>query len=188
VPPRPTAEALVEGSAPLPPDQVWSSYRGQWHTVKIGSLDGPSRGRPRTAATLVIAGAFPIIPLVVMGRSIGGETGRLLPFAPGALAGALFFIRWLPAYLRRLRVPACQQITGQVVKRWTYEDGDEERRKTRFCCCIDDGTSAEGWAFRIRKSQYKQIHTGDIVSVNFNPRWHTVKRLQPATPASPARR
>jgi len=188
-PPRQTtAEALVEGSAPLPPDQVWSSYGGRWHTVKIGSFDGPSRGRPKGAVNLVAAGVFPFIPLLVMGRTIGGETGRLLPYAPLALAGALLLFRWLPAYLRRLRVPAHQQVTGQVVKRWTFQDDDEEKTKTRFCCCIDDGTSAEGWAFLISKAQYKQTHTGDIVSVSFNPRWHKVKRLQSIEPTSLAER
>jgi hypothetical protein len=185
---RHSAEALVAGSAPLPPDQVWSAYGGHWHTVKIGSYDGPSRGKPKTAATLVVAGAFPFIPLAVMGDSIGGETGRLLPFGPVALAAALLLFRWLPAYLRRLRVPAHQELTGQVVKRWTYEDGDEDHRKTRFCCCIDDGASAEGLAFRIGRGQYKQIRTGELVSVSFNPRWHTVKRLQALAPASPAGR
>jgi len=179
-PTRRTAEALVQGSAPLPPDQVWSSYGGRWHTVKIGSLDGRSRGRPKTAVTMLVAGAFPVIPLAVMGESIGGETGRLLPFIGPVITGALLLFRWLPAYLRRLRLPARRQITGQVVKRWTFQDDDEDHPKTRFCCCVDDGTSAEGWVFQISKAQYKQIHTDDIVSVSFNPRWYKVKQFQVA--------
>ena len=184
-----TPEALVEGTAPLPPDQVWSSYGGRWHTVKIGSFTGPSRGRPYGAIRLVVAGVIPFYPLLLMGRSTGSETGRLLPYAPLALVGALLLFRWLPAYLRNLRVPAHQQITGQVVKRWTFVEEDaDDKRKTRFCCCVDDGTSAEGWAFLISKAQYKELHTGDVVSVSFNPRWHKVKRLQAVAPASPAAR
>ena len=183
-----TAASLVEGSAPLPPDQVWSSYDGRWHTVRIGSLGESIRGRPKTAALLTVVGAIPIFPLAVMGDSIGGGTGRLLPFAAPVIAGALLLFRWLPAYLKRLRIPAHQQITGQVVRHWTYQDGDEDHSKTRFCCCIDDGSSAEGWAFQIGKAQYKQLHTDDIVTVIFNPRWHKVEQFQSAVPTSPASR
>ena len=184
-----TAEALAEGLTPLPPDQVWSSYGGRWHTVKIGSYEGPSRGRPKTAVTALVAGAFPIIPLALMGDSIGGETGRLLRYVAPAIAGVYLLLRWLPAYLRRLRVPAHQQLTGQVVRRWTYQEEEaDDKTKTRFCCCIDDGKSAEGWAFQISKAQYKAIQTGDIVSVTFNPRWHKVRQLHSAAPTSPANR
>lgn len=188
-PPRHTAEELVEGSAPLPPDHVWSSYGGRWRTIKIGSYEGPSRGRPKTAAKALAAAAITVIPLAVMGDSIGGETGRLIRYTGPAIAGVLLFFRWLPAYLRRMRMPAHQQITGQVVKRWTYQEEEaDDKTKTRFCCCVDDGTSTEGWAFQISKAQYKQIHTGDVVSVSFNPRWHKVRQLHSSAPTIPASR
>ena len=188
-PPRHTAEALVEGLAPLPPDQVWSSYGGRWRTVKIGSYEGPSRGRPKTAVRALVAAAISVIPLALMGDSIGGETGRLLRYTGPAIAGVLLLFRWLPAFLRRLRLPAHQEITGQVVKRWTYQEEEaDDKTKTRFCCCVDDGTSAEGWAFQISKAQYKQMHTGDIVSVSFNPRWHKVRQLHAGAPTSPVSR
>jgi hypothetical protein len=188
-PPRHTAEALVEGLSPLPPDQVWSSYGGRWHTVKIGSYEGPSRGRPKTAAKALGAAAMTVIPLKLMGDSIGGETGRLLAWTGPAIAGVLLLFRWLPAFLRRMRVPARQEVTGQVVKRWTYEEEEaDDKTKTRFCCCVDDGTSTEGWAFRISKAQYKQMHTGDVVSVSFNPRWHKVRHLHNSALTSPVSR
>ena len=176
---RPIAQAPDEGSAPLPPDQLWSSYGGRWRTIKIGSADMPSRGRPKTAATLVVGGAVPVYPLWLMGDSIGGEASRLLPYVGPAIAGAVLLFWWLPGFIRRLGMPRHQEITGQVVKRWTFEEeGADDKSKTRFCCCVDDGTSAEGWSFRISKAQYKQLHTGDVVSVSFNPRWHKVGAIK----------
>ena len=176
---RRPAQTPGDGLAPLPPDQLWSSYGGQWRTIKIGSADMPSRGRPKRAVTLVVVGAASVYPLLVLGDSLGGVYSRPLPYVGPAIAGAVLLFSWLPGFIRGLSVPSHQEITGQVVKRWTYqEEGADDKTKTRFCCCVDDGTSAEGWSFRISKAQYKQIHTGDIVSVSFNPRWHKVRAIK----------
>lgn len=68
-----------------------------------------------------------------------------------------------------------------MVKRWC--DSSSEDSETRYCCCIDDGASPEGWSFDIERSQYDQLRVGDIVHVEFNPRWHKVKRIQLSEPA-----
>lgn len=173
----------AQGSAPLPDGHVWSSYGGRWHTVKVGELDVPSWGKPGVAAMLGVFGAFFTIPAAVVGHfAIGGGLGTLISIAPMMLCGGLFFGSWLPAYQRRAPIPTHGAFTGQVVKRWTYESGGEDST-TYYCCCIDDGVSPEGWAFRIEVALYNHMRVGDVVSVEFNPRWHTVKQIQLAAPA-----
>jgi len=120
------------------------------------------------------------------GHVVGVRIGPLVSLAPTAAFGTLLLAGWLPAYRRRSTIPNRETFTGQVVKRWTYESGGEDGT-THYCCCIDDGTSPEGWSFRIERSVYTQMHVGDIVHVDFNPRWHTLNRIQLAAPAPGAR-
>ena len=49
--------------------------------------------------------------------------------------------------------------------------------------CIDDGTSPEGWSFRVKRALYSRLNVGDMVSVTVNPRWHKLKELVPASPS-----
>lgn len=173
----------AQGSAPLPDGYVWSSYGGRWHTVKVGSLDVPSWGKPMVAVFLSIFGVFFTLPATVVGRVVvGGGIGTLIAITPLTVCGALLFGTWLPAYRRRARIPKRGAFTGQVVKRWTYESGGEDST-TYHCCCIDDGVSPEGWSFRIGNGIYEKMRVGDIVYVDFNPRWHKVKQIQLGAPA-----
>lgn len=173
----------AQGSAPLPDGYVWSSYGGRWRTIKVGSLDGPSWGRPSTAVTMVILGAFFTIPATVVGRLlIHGGIGTLISIAPLTVCALLVFGSWLPANRRSAEIPSHGEFVGQVVKRWTYETNGEDSSTTHYCVCIDDGTSPEGWSFRIKSSVYYRLSVGDMVSVAVNPRWHELKQLVPAEP------
>lgn len=173
----------AQGSAPLPDGYVWSSYGGRWHTVKVGSLDVPSWGKPMVAVILGVFGVFFTLPAFAIGHfGVGGSTGALITLAPLTLFGALILGTWLPANRRRASIPSHGAFTGQVVKRWTYESGGEDST-TYYCCCVDDGVSPESWSFRIQHALYDQMRVGDVVSVAFNPRWHQLEQLQLTTPA-----
>ena len=174
----------AQGSAPLPDGYVWSSYGGRWRTIKVGSLDGPSWGKPATAVALGVFGAFFTLPATVIGRLlIHGGLGTLVSVAPLTLSAALILGVWLPANRRRAAIPAHVEFIGQVVKRWTYETRREDSSTTHYCCCVDDGTSPEGWSFRIKSAFYYRLSVGDMVSVAVNPRWHKLKQMLPASPA-----
>ena len=187
-PPAPnTPESLAaQGSGPLPEGYVWSSYGGRWRTIKVGLLDGPFWGKPGTAVMLGAFGAFFTLPATVVGRLlIYGGIGTLVSGAPLTVCAALIFGLWLPANRRSAAVPAHAEFIGQVVKRWAYETTGEDRR-THYCVCIDDGTSPEGWSFRIKRAFYYRLNVGDMLSVTVNPRWHKLKQLVPASPAPEA--
>lgn len=172
----------AQRSAPLPPGHAWTSHGGRWRTVKVGPLDVPTWGKPGVAIGLGATGAILSIPAALVGHyAVGGGSGTLISIAPAALFTALILGTWLPANRRRAPIPTHAEFTGQVVKRWNYESGGEDN-ETIYCCCIDDGTSPEGWSFRIEHALYEQLRVGDTVSVAFNPRWHEVEQIQPATP------
>lgn len=177
-------EALVaRGSAELPPDHVWSSYGGAWRMVKVGPTSVSGWGKPGTLAALLGLGAFFSIPASVLAHfTVGGGLGSLIGLGPLALGALLAVTTWLPAARKRAPYPTRATFTGQVVKRWTYESGGEDST-TYYCCCIDDGTSPSGWSFEIAIALYRQLRVGDVVHVDFNPRWHAVKQIEVAVPA-----
>lgn len=184
-----SAEALVaRGSAPLPPDHVWSSYGGAWRMVKVGPTDVSGWGKPSSLLGLIGFGAFFTIPAALIGHfAVGGGRGALITIGPLAFCGLLAVTTWLPANRKRAPYPTHGRFTGQVVKRWTYEVSSDESTTTYYCCCIHDGTSPEGSSFKIDSKLYRLMRVGDLVYVDFNPRWHTVNQIQLATPASEPR-
>jgi len=182
--PHSTEAIVAQGAAPLPDGHVWSSYGGQWRTIKVGPLDVTRWGRPGRGIMLGVLDAFFTLPLLgVSSRLPSNATGLMVKLAPTVIFGSLLLFVWLPAYRRSLAVPKRGAFTGQVVKRWTYESGGEDST-TYYCCCLDDGASPEGWSFRIERSVYSQLRVGDVVYVDFNPRRHKINQLQPAAPVS----
>jgi hypothetical protein len=177
--PTGTAQALVaRGSEPLPPDQVWSSLGGRWRPVRVGSIRVPVWGRPATAWAVTVLAVFFTIPATVVGRVlVGGATGELISAIPAACLVATLLGAWLPANLRRRHLPTGRTFTGQIVKRWSFEKGTGEDKETVYCCCIDDGESAEGWSFSIPLSEYRRIRVGNLVTVEVNVRWHKLTRI-----------
>ncbi|MGH6653967.1 MAG: DUF2207 family protein [Actinocrinis sp.] len=180
-------EALVaEHATALPDGFVWSSFAGRWHPLKVGALDVSTTGRPSTAVVLVIAALFLTVPAALAGHAaVGGTGGTLLTFGPAILFGGVLLLGWLPSNRERRRIPKRARFTGQIVKRWTYESGGEDS-KTYHCVCVDDGVSAAGLSFRIDRALYHRVQTGDLVDVEFNPRWHKLRRMVPAAQAPPA--
>jgi hypothetical protein len=173
----------AQGSGPLPDGVVWSSFGGRWRTVKVGPLTAPSWGRPQSGIMLGVFGAVLTLPATVIGQLlVGGGIGNLLSVAPAALFGGLILGVWFPAYRRRAAIPKNGVFDGQVVKRWTRVTRSEDSNRTFYYCCIDDGASSEGWTFEVERSLYDNVRVGDGVSVEFNPRWHRVKRIQLTAP------
>jgi len=184
VPSPHSAESLVaQGTAPLPPDHVWSSYGGAWRMVKVGPTSVSGWGKPGTLVGLLGAGAFfSISASVVSHYAVHGALGALIGLGPIGFCALLAVTTWGPANRKRAAFPTRAAFTGQVVKRWTYETGDSESTTTHHCCCVDDGTSPTGWSFEIDYSLYRQMRVGDVVHVDFNPRWHKVKQIRLAAP------
>jgi hypothetical protein len=123
--PAAAAPGSGPGSAPLPWNQVWSSFGGQWHPVFVGE---PAR-LPRRAE------------------------------------------------VRRLSLPGRATITGEVVKRWKDNSGPGDVEDSHLVC-IDDGSSGQGLIFDVRESWYKQLHTGDVARVTYDPRRMSVLDIQ----------
>jgi hypothetical protein len=120
-----TAPGSGPGSAPLPWNQVWSSFGGHWHPVFVGE---PTQ-LPRRAE------------------------------------------------MRRLSLPGRATITGEVVKRWKDNSGPGDVEDSHLVC-IDDGSSGQGLIFDVRESWYKQLHTGDVARVTYDPRRMSVLDIQ----------
>jgi hypothetical protein len=81
------------------------------------------------------------------------------------------------AAVRRLSLPGRVTITGEVVKRWKDNSGSGDGPASHLVC-IDDGSSGEGLTFDVAETWYKQLSTGDMVRVTYDPRRVSVHDIQ----------
>jgi hypothetical protein len=79
--------------------------------------------------------------------------------------------------VRRLSLPDRVTITGEVVKRWTDTSAPGDHAPSNLVC-IDDGSSREGATFDVAETWYKQLHSGDLVQVTYDPRRMSVHDIQ----------
>jgi hypothetical protein len=184
--PPTAAETLVaKDGRPLPEGQAWSAYTGRWRVVTVGptSEDGPVKGRPAALFSAVYGASFFTAPAALYGLlAVKHLAGEALAAAPATLFILWVLLSWLPNYSRRLSVPRRAVYRGQIVKRWTYDpDPSDEDVPVQYCCSIDSGTSDVTQTFNLKPDVYKRLHVGDIVDVDYSPRWQklrSIKRLK----------
>jgi hypothetical protein len=82
------------------------------------------------------------------------------------------------AAVRRLSLPGRVTITGEVVKRWKEQPHGPGDSPASHLVCIDDGSSGEGLTFDVTETWYKQLSTGDMVRVTYDPRRVSVHDIQ----------
>ncbi|MGH3295017.1 MAG: hypothetical protein ACRDP7_24785, partial [Trebonia sp.] len=171
---------------PPGPDQTWSSFRGHWRPVIIGS--------PEETTVLGAAAAvygffmFPVLSVSAVlgfGGVVHGAGGAGLRACAVAVVagGALLVSR---AIARSSRLPSLAEFDGQVIRQWTIEGDDDT--PTRRCVAIDDGTAARAWAFTVTIAQYHALVPGTFVHVLANPRRNRPLSIQPTEPPPVASR
>lgn len=180
--PPTAAETLVaKDGQPLPEGKAWSSYSGKWRVVTVGSFfdDRPVPGRPRALFAAAYNAAFFTVPAALYGLlALKGLRGEALAVAPAGLFVVYALLRWLPLYSRRLSVTRRVVFRGQIVKRWAYDpEPDNESVSMAYCCSVDDGTSDVAQSFKVKADVYKRLHVGDLVEVDYSPRWGKLRGI-----------
>jgi hypothetical protein len=181
--PRSPAEALLEKDGrPLPEGKAWSAFTGRWRVVSVGPLEAPvQRGRPRALFTGIYYAAFGTLAASLYGLlAVKGLEGGALAAAPGALFVLYVLGRWLPAFTRRLSVVRRVVHRAQVVKRWMdhVSQPGSDTVSAEYYCSVDGGTTDETQSFRLAKNMYQRLNVGDIVEVDYSPRWRKLRRIR----------
>jgi hypothetical protein len=102
--------------------------------------------------------------------SFGGYWHPVVVRKPGNTPGR--------ATRRHQSSPDRMTITGEVVKRWASLTGPSDVETTRYLVCIDDGSSGEGEIFDLSEAWYKQLRTGDVARITYDPRRMSVHEIQ----------
>jgi hypothetical protein len=87
------------------------------------------------------------------------------------------------------QLPRERIVAGQVVRLWITKGTRKQTKEARFYhCCVDDGTSAEGWSLEISRADYQKLRVGDSVKVRLSPRWKAVYAITQVPSGGPAPR
>jgi len=162
--------------------------KGGWRATRYGAAVATSRRKPGSllprlppdprvdSAALVFTATAPgsgrgsaPLPLTHAWSSFGGHWHPVLVGKPASPPGR--------AEMRRLSLPSRVTITGEVVKRWKDNSGPSDVADSKLIC-VDDGSSGEGVTFDVAEAWYKQLSTGDMVRVTYDPRRVRVHDIQ----------
>lgn len=159
-------EALARFTAPGD-DTAWSGYGGGWRLVTIG--DPETRIWPGLSGWAL--GGFclltaPGIPLLAfLGYELaGGSRGIELGIITGVALDALIITRGLS---RWAHLPRFAEFDGMVLRQWEVESNDEG---TSYYVAVDDGFSAQAWAFEVGGADYRKLPPGALAHVRINAR------------------
>ena len=191
--PRQTAYAGALGQSPgalapfTPSDAnaAWSGFADNWRLLPIGSSGervwpGISGG----SFVGIVLLAVPGIPLLgVFGYALGGGHGTELAILAGAVAdvaiGAKAIAKWS-------HLPTFAEFDGLVLRQWQV--GDEKSDDgIEYFVAVDDGTSAQAWAFSVGSSAFARLPPGTLAHAKVNPRLNKLIEIQPLRrlPAAP---
>jgi hypothetical protein len=159
-------EALAQFTAPGE-DTAWSGYGGGWRLVTIGDPDA----RTWPGLSVWALGAFcvlttPGIPLLAfLGYELaGGSRGIELGILTGVVLDALIVTRGVS---RWAHLPRFAEFDAMVLRQWEVDASDEG---TSYYVAVDDGFSAQAWAFEIRPADYRRLAPGTLAHVRINAR------------------
>lgn len=155
---------------------AWSGYGDSWRLVKIGSTD--ERMWPG-----ISGGAFIIIVLLIIpGIPALGIVGDVLAGGHGAELGVLAAIAGNVALTARAiarfaHLPRFAEFEGLVIRQW--QTGNEKSEEgISYFVAIDDGTSAQAWAFPVTEQAYNAMPPGMLVHVTVDPRLHKLLGIE----------
>lgn len=156
-------------------DSAWSGYGDSWRPVKIGSTN--ERMWPG-----ISGGAFTVLVLLIIpGIPVFGIVGDVLAGGHGAELGVLAAIGGNIALTSRAiarfaHLPRFAEFDGLVIRQW--QTGTEKSEDgISYFAAIDDGTSAEAWAFPVTEQNYNAMPPGMLVHVKVDPRLHKLLEI-----------
>ncbi len=167
-------------AAPLPKGHAWSSFGGQWHTVKLGDVVS----RPYWSTTtglgfvlmLTLMGSFPAVMIGVFGLGLNAQ-GKLLAITPAALGALTIVVFWLPSFSHRMTLPDAVTFPGEVI-RLQFVDGGSDSPDD-YLVWVDDG-SPVSLKFDVAQIVYRRLSVGDPVQVSWSPRRRSLNDITPA--------
>lgn len=155
---------------------AWSGYGDSWRQVAIGNTD--ERIWPG-----ISGGAFIImVLLLVPGTPILGVVGYILAGGHGAELGVLAALAGNAALTSRAiarfaHLPRFAEFDGLVIRQW--QTGNEKSEDgISYFVAVDDGTSAEAWAFPVGEAGYGSMPPGTLVHVRVDPRLHKLLEIE----------
>lgn len=156
-------------AAPLPKGHGWSSFGGQWHTVKLGPLLSEASWSTLSGLGAIggcaLTASFFTVVIGAAGFGFDSE-GKLIALTPAALAGVVFVTLWLPAFTSRTALPDDARYHGEIIK-LQYIEGDDS--PDHYFAWVDDGSHvATKWD--LPPGTYQRLSVGDIVQVIWSPR------------------
>jgi hypothetical protein len=164
--------------APLPAGHAWSSLGGQWHTVQLGvELQRPRwSGLPGLATVLSWTVAASFFTVIAGGVEGFDPNGKLIAFAPAALAALVIVTCWAPAVAMRMSQPDNVTFIGEVVRAWHVNGG--EYSPDHDWVCVDDGSPIT-MKFDVGPTTYSQLRVGGLVRVSWSPRRRRLIHIEP---------
>lgn len=167
-------------AAPLPKGHAWSSFGGQWHTVKLGNVVSRPYWSTITGLgsvlMLTFIGSFPAVLIGVLGLGFSAQ-GKLLAITPAALGALVIVAFWLPSFSGRMTLPDTVTFPGEVI-RLEYVDGGSDDPDD-YLVWVDDG-SPVSLKFDVAQIIYRRLSVGDPVQVSWSPRRRSLNDITPA--------
>ena len=165
-------------AAPLPKGHAWSSFGGQWHTVKLGDVVSSPYWSTSTGLGFVLMwvfmGSFPAVMIGVLGLGLNTQ-GKLLAITPAAIGALIIAVFWLPSFAHRMSLPDTVTFPGEVIKLQFVDGGDSA---DDYLVWVDDG-SPVSQKFDVAQSIYRRLSVGDSVQVSWSPRRRSLNDMYP---------
>jgi hypothetical protein len=172
------AVALGRAAVPLTAagnDAAWSGFGDQWRLVPIGS--STERMWPGITAWAFFLSVWLILPglpvIFVVSYVLAGAAVAKLAVLGIVAADAALFAR---ALSRWAHLPRFAEFDGLVVRQWEIANGEDG---TDYYVAVDDGASAQAWAFKVGSHRLQRLTTGTIVRVHVNPRLNKLLSIEP---------
>jgi hypothetical protein len=163
-------------AAPLPRGHAWSSFGGQWHTVRLGQA--VSRPSWNTLSGLgfvllwAVMGSFPAVAIGAFAFGFDLE-GKLIAIIPAALAAVVIATLWMPAYASRTALADTGSFPGEVIRLEFVDGGDSA---DDYLVWVDDG-SPTSLKYDVAPAIYRRLSVGDPVQVSWSPRRRTLNDI-----------
>jgi hypothetical protein len=167
-------------AAALPTGHAWSSFGGQWHTVKLGRLLPKPYWSLFPGFRIVLV--FTVLASVYSNLTGGlvmhfNANGKLIAFGPAVVGAAVLLILWLPFFARRMAMPGKAQYLGEIVRLLHIEGGSETPEQ--YLAWVDDGSpTSRQW--EVSRDVYYRLSVADPVQVTWSPRRASVIDIVPA--------
>jgi hypothetical protein len=131
---------------------AWSSYGGQWRSVRIRYPHFVPLGWGLHPLLVALRACFALPAALVLWLIVPRDLA-VLPAAVAAVVGVV--VVWALADLGSTR-----EATGQILRLRAYGDDDDKRHYV----AVDDGTSGTIRAWRVKPELYSPLHQYEVVT------------------------